>query len=72
MVLLKYAFNYKNNARSNVSTFHYGSIKIGASVVKSLTPSRSTFHYGSIKIKKDYYSANIYKESTFHYGSIKI
>ena len=50
MVLLKSFTRWVRQAVANISTFHYGSIKIVVNrsiVVKNNT---STFHYGSIKM----------------------
>ena len=53
MVLLKFGIANNSHIGSNISTFHYGSIKIGK-LDPSILPAEqngSTFHYGSIKIK---------------------
>ena len=55
-----------------ISTFHYGSIKIAMSIMSYLEILLSTFHYGSIKISNTEYCKFYPHESTFHYGSIKM
>ena len=50
MVLLKSGQVKTLLPASDLSTFHYGSIKILWYVVNIAFPITSTFHYGSIKI----------------------
>ena len=56
----------------NLSTFHYGSIKIVVNRSIVVKNNRSTFHYGSIKIIAGVVATVGGLGSTFHYGSIKI
>ena len=56
----------------NLSTFHYGSIKIVVNRSIVVKNNRSTFHYGSIKISARSFKQELDNLSTFHYGSIKI
>ena len=72
MVLLKSFNKWVRQATANISTFHYGSIKMIMDIVKDKLLNKSTFHYGSIKIGMEILNILLSKQSTFHYGSIKI
>ena len=50
MALLKWHRYSKYSSNRELSTFHYGSIKISTAKLLITLPTISTFHYGSIKI----------------------